>query len=91
MQINFSGDMGLNHLQTRIISGAFDLKETNIGALVTPIHRVFALSIDTVMDDTIIEMIKEKGYSRVPVYYGENKSFIIGVLIVKSLIGLAPN
>jgi CBS domain containing-hemolysin-like protein len=29
-----------------------------------------------------------KGYSRIPIYYGENKTFILGVLIVKSLIGL---
>jgi len=49
---------------------------------------VFALSIDTVINKEVIELIKKKGYSRVPVFYGENKSFIIGVLIVKSLIGL---
>jgi CBS domain containing-hemolysin-like protein len=36
----------------------------------------------------VIGLIKRKGYSRIPVYYGENKTFIIGVLIVKSLIGL---
>lgn len=88
MQINSSGDMGLTHMQTRIISGAFDLKETTIGELVTPISRVFALSIDSVLDESTIELIKTKGYSRVPVYYGEDKTFIIGVLIVKSLIGL---
>ena len=29
-----------------------------------------------------------KGYSRIPIYYGQNKTFILGVLIVKSLIGL---
>jgi len=88
MQINSTGDMGLTHMQTRIISGAFDLKETTIGELVTPISRVFALSIDSVLDESTIELIKTKGYSRVPVYYGEDKTFIIGVLIVKSLIGL---
>jgi CBS domain containing-hemolysin-like protein len=40
------------------------------------------------MDESILELIKLKGYSRIPVYYGDNKTFIIGVLIVKSLIGL---
>ena len=34
-----------------------------------------------------MDLIKRKGYSRIPIYYGENKNFIIGVLIVKSLIG----
>ena len=56
--------------------------------MVTPIDRVFSLSIDTVIDYEVIDLIKRKGYSRIPVYYGENKTFVIGVLIVKSLIGL---
>jgi metal transporter CNNM len=54
---------------------------------VTPVERIFSLSIDTVINDKVIELIKAKGFSRIPVYYGENKTFIIGVLIVKSLIG----
>ena len=32
--------------------------------------------------------MKNKGYSRIPIYYGDNKTFILGILIVKSLIGL---
>ena len=80
-------DMGLTGMQSKIIAGAFDLREQTIDQLVTPIDRVFSLSIDTVLDQEAINMIKRKGYSRIPVYYGENQSFIIGVFIVKSLIG----
>ena len=29
-----------------------------------------------------------KGYSRIPVYYGQNKHFILGILIVKSIVGI---
>lgn len=54
----------------------------------TPVQRVFSLSIDAVLDEKTLELIKHKGYSRIPVFYGENRTFIIGVLIVKSLIGL---
>jgi len=32
--------------------------------------------------------MRAKGYSRLPVYYGENKMFILGILIVKTLIGV---
>lgn len=53
-----SGDMGLSHMQTKIIAGAFDLKEQTIDQLVTPIERVFSLSIDTVLDESVIELIK---------------------------------
>ena len=75
-------------MQTKIIAGAFDLREQTIDTLITSIERVFSLSIDTVINKDAIELIKRKCYSRIPVYYGENKTFIIGVLIVKSLIGL---
>ena len=56
--------------------------------LITPIERVFSLSIDKVFDYQTLDLIKHKGFSRIPVYYGDNKCFIIGVLIVKSLIGV---
>ena len=75
-------------MQTKIIAGAFDLREQTIDTLITNIERVFSLSIDTVIDKESIKLIKRKGYSRIPVFYGENRTFIIGVLIVKSLIGL---
>jgi metal transporter CNNM len=80
--------MGLSNLQTKIISGAFDLRYTTIDTLITPIERVFSLSIDTVLDYNAIELIKMKGYSRIPVYYGDNQTFILGLIIVKSLIGI---
>lgn len=80
--------MGLSNLQTKIIAGAFDLRNQTIDTLTTPFERVFSLSIDTIIDSKAIELIKIKGYSRIPIYYGENKTFILGVLIVKSLIGL---
>ncbi len=40
------------------------------------------------MDKTAIDLIKKKGYSRIPVYYGDHPTFILGLLIVKSLIGI---
>ena len=80
--------MGLSNLQTKIIAGAFDLRNSTIDQLITPYERVFTLSIDTILDKDVIDLIKLKGYSRIPVFYGDNNSFILGVLIVKSLIGL---
>jgi CBS domain containing-hemolysin-like protein len=48
---------------------------------------VFSISIDAVMNEKTYQEIKAKGYSRIPVYYGECKGFIIGILIIKTLIG----
>jgi hypothetical protein len=50
LQINMSKDMGLTGMQTKIIAGAFDLREQTIDTLITPIERVFSLSIDSVID-----------------------------------------
>ncbi|CDW80843.1 UNKNOWN [Stylonychia lemnae] len=88
LQIVQNENMGLSNLQTNIIAGAFDLRNTTIDQLITPYERVFSLSIDTILDKEVIDLIKLKGYSRIPVYYGEDHSFILGLLIVKSLIGL---
>jgi CBS domain containing-hemolysin-like protein len=33
-------------------------------------------------------MIRYRGFSRIPIYYGENETFIIGILIVKTLLGV---
>ena len=84
-------DIGLSSIQTKIISGAFDLSETQVSNIVTPINKVFAISIDALMNDHIMTEIKSKGYSRVPVYYGNNMHFILGILIVKTLVGIDIN
>lgn len=75
-------------MQTKIISGAFELTETKVEAITTPFSRVFLISVDTLIDREMIDIFREKGYSRVPVYYGQNNTFIIGVLLVKTLLGV---
>lgn len=40
------------------------------------------------MNREMIDLIRDKGYSRIPVYYGENETFLIGILLVKSLLGI---
>ncbi len=75
-------------MQTKIISGAFDLSETRVETITTPIDKVFSVSIDALIDKALVDEMRAKGYSRLPVYYGDNKMFILGILIVKTLIGV---
>lgn len=49
-----TADMGLSNMQTKIIAGAFDLRNTMIDSLITSFDRVFSLSTETVMDKEII-------------------------------------
>ena len=62
--------MGLNNYQTKIIAGAFDLSETTVESITTPFSKVFSVSIDAMVDDQLLDEIKSKGYSRIPIYYG---------------------
>ena len=44
------------------------------------------------MDAALLKEIREKAYSRIPLYYGDReRGLYVGVLIVKSLVGLEAN
>eukprot|EP00826_Nyctotherus_ovalis_P037534 TRINITY_DN3428_c0_g1_i10.p1 TRINITY_DN3428_c0_g1~~TRINITY_DN3428_c0_g1_i10.p1 ORF type:complete len:143 (-),score=34.84 TRINITY_DN3428_c0_g1_i10:439-867(-) len=48
---------------------------------------VFAINVDEPLTEGFIKNLKEKGYSRYPVYQG-HKNQVIGILLVKKLLGL---
>lgn len=49
---------------------------------------MFSLSFSDEINTEKLEDIKKKGYSRIPIYYKSKNSFIMGVLITKSLLGV---
>ncbi|KAK1351749.1 CNNM transmembrane domain-containing protein [Heracleum sosnowskyi] len=75
----------LTHDETTIISGALDLTEKTAEEAMTPIESTFSLDVNSKLDWEAMGKILAKGHSRVPVYYG-NRSNIIGLLLVKSLL-----
>ena len=58
------GNVGLSAVQTKIIAGALDLSEQTIESVVTPFEKVFSLSMECLMDQSTVELIRQKGYSR---------------------------
>jgi metal transporter CNNM len=46
-----SGDIGLTHIQSQIISGAFDLSHTKVITIITPMDKLYTLSIDAVVNE----------------------------------------
>jgi len=88
MNFNMTKDIGLSNIQTKIISGAFDLSDTRVETITTPIDKVYSVSIDEFVNEQMMLEMRMKGYSRIPVYYGNNNNFILGILIVKTLIGV---
>lgn len=46
------------------------------------------LSSRDMLDRDTVQLILQRGYNRIPVYFGDDRKHIIGALIVDSLITL---
>jgi CBS domain containing-hemolysin-like protein len=55
----------------------------------TSLKRAFMLSSSATIDEHLLERILASRYSRIPVYKDNNKSHILGALLVKTLLPLA--
>ena len=81
------GDGIIDEDEERIVLGALSFSETAVKDVMVPKEEVFHLESDTIIDTHILEQIRRKGYSRIPVFQsGTNK--VTGILNAKSLIGL---
>ncbi|KAJ8439738.1 hypothetical protein Cgig2_009562 [Carnegiea gigantea] len=79
----------LTHDETTIIAGALELSEKTAKDAMTPISETFAIDINAKLDRDVMNLILEKGHSRVLVYY-ENPKNIIGLILVKNLLTINP-
>ncbi len=73
--------------EERIIKGALHFSETKVEQIMTKKDVVFKLDIRTTLDIRVLNKIKEKGFTRIPVYK-DNENNIVGILYTKQLIGL---
>ncbi|RZB52232.1 DUF21 domain-containing protein, partial [Glycine soja] len=79
----------LTHDETTIIAGALELSEKTSSDAMTPITDIFSIDINAKLDRDLMNLILEKGHSRVPVYY-EQPTNIIGLVLVKNLLTIDP-
>lgn len=80
----------LNSDEVTIISACLDLKEKTVGGIMTPMDDVFTMSTDTVLDETMMDLILSQGYSRIPIHAPDNDQNFVGMLLVKMLITYDP-
>eukprot|EP00798_Chlamydomonas_sp_ICE-L_P001572 gene1572-32957_t len=81
----FGGKLSKDEIQ--IISGALDLTNKTAYHAMTSIEKVLMVSSTQLLDDATIESImSSKPFSRLPVYEGEDKTKIIGLILVKELL-----
>ena len=73
-----------------VIKGALSMRDKAVKQICTPIESVFSLDINDKMDRATMNIVLEKGHSRVPVYK-ESKNNLIGLLLIKNLIKIDPD
>jgi metal transporter CNNM len=72
-----------------IMIGAVTFKDKLVKDVMTPIDKVYMLSMDDKLNFKTIANIFKSGFSRVPIY-GENKDDMQGLLFTKDLIFIDP-
>lgn len=85
--INISEEAGeLQQENREMIYGIFASDDTSIGRVMVPREQIVAIPIDLPMAEAI-QILIEKGYSRLPVYRG-NIDHVVGLVYAKDLLPL---
>jgi len=79
---------GLQPYQTRMIKSVIDFRKGTVSKLMIPANRIFSLNVHKNINNTTAKKITRAGFSRIPVYEEKDKNRIIGILLIKTLIGL---
>ena len=74
----------LNGDEKEMISEIFKLGDKSVLQLMTPRNEIVSFEVDIPLED-IAEVIKEKEYSRIPIYSGKVEN-VIGILYPKDLV-----
>lgn len=82
-------DADLDDNELNIISGALRFKNKKVKDIMTKMENVFCVDIAANLDFTMIKMIYDSGFSRIPIFEGD-KGKIVGVLYLRDLTFIDP-
>ncbi|XP_056387854.1 metal transporter CNNM1 isoform X2 [Hyla sarda] len=77
--------------ELNIIQGALELRTKVVEDVLTPLGDCFMLRSDAVLDFSTVSEILRSGYTRIPVYEGDDLSNIVDILFVKDLAFVDPD
>ncbi len=76
--------------EERIIKGALSFSNKTARQIMTPRKNIYALEANTIINSDQLEKIKERGFSRIPIFK-KSLDNIIGIIYVKDLINIKEN
>lgn len=85
---DYEARQGLMPYQSKMIKSVIDSRFSSVSKIMIPASKIFSLNIGTNIDNRIAKRIMKAGYSRIPVYEANDKNKIIGIMLIKTLIGL---
>lgn len=77
---------GIHQDEVTMMQGALQMKTKCAIDFICSNRKVFSISNNTILDEANICKIFSSGYSRIPVYDGDQKSRIVGILMTRQLI-----
>lgn len=77
----------LDEDEVEIIRGALQLSEKRVRDIVTDIRHTFWLTPDAKLDGPQIDIIKDRGHSRIPIF-NEQLTKCYGILLMKDLVDI---
>nr|XP_037848490.1 LOW QUALITY PROTEIN: metal transporter CNNM1-like [Chlorocebus sabaeus] len=77
--------------ELNIIQGALELRTKVLEEVLTPLGDCFMLRSDAVLDFATVSEILRSGYTRIPVYEGDQRHNIVDILFVKDLAFVDPD
>ncbi|KAJ7464221.1 hypothetical protein B0H11DRAFT_2240622 [Mycena galericulata] len=90
LQFHRTGEEPLLDDEISILNGVLELGGKSVEEIMTPMEDVVTLAADAILDDKLIEMILQSGYSRIPVHEQGNPHAFIGLLLIKKLLKYDP-
>lgn len=77
---------GLTANELLVINSALELTSKTARTAMTPLDKVFMVCQDDVMDEAMVHEIMHMGHSRLPVHAADDRTNIVGLVLVKELL-----
>ena len=80
--------LALNEEEANLMLSALNMREKKVEDVMIQLEKVYTIDYDEVINEQKMNEIKQKGYSRIPVFSFNNQNDIMGIVRIKELLGL---